>query len=201
MSRTKTFKKVASLKELHNREIEELKNGFAKQMQQASESHEKALDILKQQLQDLQKQMESNLRTDTDTKLQRILDQNWYLEQEVESFKTVLEFKVGDVHRLRKENLEMQEELNELPSARKEIQKLKARNEDLQAMLDEKVRIERQLRSESLQLKEEFQKEVKSKSRLSMENEELQWRLKQAMESPNERPDVPEVEESAEEKE
>ncbi|XP_076342180.1 microtubule-associated tumor suppressor 1 homolog [Tachypleus tridentatus] len=41
----------------------------------------------------------------------------------------------------------------------------------------------RQLRSESLQLKEEFQKEVKSKYRLSMENEELQWRLKQAMES------------------
>ncbi|XP_076327098.1 uncharacterized protein LOC143234000 [Tachypleus tridentatus] len=35
-----------------------------------------------------------------------------------------------------------------------------------------------------LYLKEEFEKEVKSKSRLSMEKEELQWRLKQAMEVP-----------------
>ncbi|XP_076355089.1 microtubule-associated tumor suppressor 1 homolog A-like [Tachypleus tridentatus] len=151
-------------------------------MQQASESHEKALEILKQQLQDLQKQMESSLQGDTNIKLQRVLDQNCYLEKEVECLKTVLEFKVGDIHHLRKENLEMQEELEKLPSARQEIQKLKARNEDLQAMVDEKVRIERQLKRERLQLEEEFEKEVKSKSRLSMEKEELQWRLKQAME-------------------
>ncbi|XP_076345119.1 uncharacterized protein LOC143244409 isoform X2 [Tachypleus tridentatus] len=80
-------------------------------MQQASESHEKAVEILKQQLQDLQKQMESTLQGDTDTKLQRILDQKCYLEKEVESLNTVLEFKVADILRLRKENLEMQEEI------------------------------------------------------------------------------------------
>ncbi|XP_076329958.1 uncharacterized protein LOC143235606 [Tachypleus tridentatus] len=111
--------------------------------------------------------------------LQRVLDQKCYLEKEVESLKTVLELKVADIHRLRKENLEMLKELEKLSSARQEIQKLKARNEDLQAMVDEKVRIERQLKRERLQLEEEFQKEV---SRLSMEKEELQWRLKLVME-------------------
>ncbi|XP_076326022.1 microtubule-associated tumor suppressor 1 homolog A-like [Tachypleus tridentatus] len=151
-------------------------------MQLASESNEKAVKILKQQLQDLQKQMESSLHGDTNMKLQRILDEKCYLEKEVESLQTVLEFKVADIHRLRKENLEMQKELDKLPSAKREIEKLKARNEDLRAMLDEKVRTERQLRSESLQLKEVCEREVKSNSQLSMENEELQWRLKQAME-------------------
>ncbi|XP_076329980.1 microtubule-associated tumor suppressor 1 homolog A-like [Tachypleus tridentatus] len=125
-------------------------------MQQASESHEKAIEILKQQLQDLQKQLESSLHGDTNMKLQRILDQKCYLEKEVESLKTVLEFKVGDIHCLCKENLEMQKKLDKLPSARQEIQKLKARNEDLQAMVDEKVQIERQLKRERLQLEEEF---------------------------------------------
>ncbi|XP_076316850.1 uncharacterized protein LOC143229043 [Tachypleus tridentatus] len=111
--------------------LADLEKSFAKQMQQASESHEKAPDILKQQLQDLQKQMEYSLQGDTNTKLQRVLDQKHNLQKEVESLKTVLEFKVGDIHRFRKENLEMQEELEKLPSARQEIQKLKARNEDL----------------------------------------------------------------------
>ncbi|XP_013784919.1 calponin homology domain-containing protein DDB_G0272472-like [Limulus polyphemus] len=184
---------VAALKEQHNRLIEDLEKDFANQMQQAVESHEKALDSLKQQLQDLQKQcedlqlekkqMESSLQEDTNTKLQWVLAQKSNLQKEVESLQTVLELKVADIHHLRTENLEMQKELEKLPSARQEIQKLKARNEDLQAMVDEKVRIERQLASESLHLKEEFEKEFKSKSRLSMEKEELQWRLKQTMEA------------------
>ncbi|XP_076330002.1 CAP-Gly domain-containing linker protein 1 homolog [Tachypleus tridentatus] len=135
---------VAALKVHHNLQIEELEKDFAKQMQLASESNEKAVKILKQQLQDLQKQMESSLHGDTNMKLQRILDEKCYLEKEVESLQTVLEFKVADIHRLRKENLEMQKELDKLPSAKREIEKLKARNEDLRAMLDEKFELREQ---------------------------------------------------------
>lgn len=184
---------VDSLREQHNRLIKDLERDFVNQLQQTMEDHKKVQASLKQQLKELRKhckdlqqekkQMEGTLQQDTSTKLQWVLAQKSTLQKEVDSLRIVLELKTTEMHQLRKENLEMKKELEKLPIAEKKIEILRRRNEDLQALIDEKVRVERQLTSESQQLKEEFEKESKMNSRLSMEKEELQWKLKQTMEA------------------
>ncbi|XP_022240012.1 microtubule-associated tumor suppressor 1 homolog A-like [Limulus polyphemus] len=184
---------VDALREQHNRIIEDLEKDFTTQLQQEVEGHKRSQTSLQDQVKELKKQckdlqhetkyIEGTLQQDTNSKLQWALAQKVTLQKEVDSLRAVLEIKVEDIHELRTENLEMKKELEKLPVARQHIQKLKARIEDLQAVVDEKVRIERQLASESQHLKEEFEKESKTNSRLSMEKEELQWRLKQTMEA------------------
>ncbi|XP_076330949.1 uncharacterized protein LOC143236530 isoform X3 [Tachypleus tridentatus] len=181
-----------ALREQHNRIIEDMEKDFTIQLQQAEESHKRTwislqdkVAELKKQCKDLQhetKYIESTLQQDPNSKLRWALAQKATLQKEADSLRAVLEIKAEDIHQLRTENLEMKKELEKLPIARQQIQKLKARIEDLQAVVDEKVRIERQLATESQHLKEEFEKESKTNSRLSMEKEELQWKLKQAME-------------------
>ncbi|XP_076331213.1 uncharacterized protein LOC143236684 [Tachypleus tridentatus] len=184
---------VDSLREQHNRLIKDLERDFVNQLHQTMEDHKKVQASLKQQLKELRKhckdlqqekkQMEGTLQQDTSTKLQWVLAQKSTLQKEVDSLRIVLELKTTEMHQLRKDNLEMKKELEKLPIAEKKIEILRRRNEDLQALIDEKVQVERQLTSESQQLKEEFEKESKMNSRLSMEKEELQWKLKQTMEA------------------
>ncbi|XP_022236796.1 microtubule-associated tumor suppressor candidate 2-like [Limulus polyphemus] len=71
------------------------------------------------------------------------MKQKTELKKEVESLKTVLEMKKSEIQNLRTENLKMQKDLEELPLAKEQVEKLKARNEDLQARVDEKVELER----------------------------------------------------------
>merc|ERR1711894_135149 len=59
-----------------------------------------------------------------------------------------------------------------------------ARVEDLQAQLDEKIRMERQLSMEKSYLENNYELEGKAKDRMSMQVEELQWRIKNNLELP-----------------
>merc|ERR1719414_766345 len=61
---------------------------------------------------------------------------------------------------------------------------MSARVEDLQAQLDEKIRMERQLSMEKTYLKNNYELEGKAKDRMSMQVEELQWRIKNNLELP-----------------
>ncbi|XP_076330948.1 uncharacterized protein LOC143236530 isoform X2 [Tachypleus tridentatus] len=141
-----------ALREQHNRIIEDMEKDFTIQLQQAEESHKRTWISLQDKVAELKKQCKD-------------------LQHETKYIESTLQQDPNSKLRLEK-----------LPIARQQIQKLKARIEDLQAVVDEKVRIERQLATESQHLKEEFEKESKTNSRLSMEKEELQWKLKQAME-------------------
>ncbi|XP_055933144.1 uncharacterized protein LOC129963103 isoform X1 [Argiope bruennichi] len=170
------------LQQLHVREIADLEAKHAqstKTLQEHIEQLQKKCAELKQHSMG----MEDAMRKDTDTKLQWVTSRKVDLEKEVESLKAVLEMKNKELHTLRVQNLEMEKQLEELPLAREKIKMLQARAEDLEALMIEKTKLERKLSTENQQIRDTYERESKVNKRLSMENEELLWRIRQAEQS------------------
>ncbi|XP_022237255.1 restin homolog isoform X2 [Limulus polyphemus] len=192
-SQVRHSSEIEALNKQHCMFVEELEKNFTDKLNVAKLSHEIAIqsltenqDELQQQVEGLQHEketMEVALKQDVESKIQWIINQNTDLKKEVESLKLVLEMRKAEIHNLRKENLKLKKDLEELPLAKEQVEKLKARNEDLQARVKEKVELERHLSYEQQKLKESYEKESKVNKRLSMEKEELQWKLKQTMEA------------------
>ncbi|KFM82926.1 Microtubule-associated tumor suppressor candidate 2-like protein, partial [Stegodyphus mimosarum] len=172
---------------------EEMKIFQEREIKDLEEKHAQSTKLLQEHIEQLQKKcaelkqhslsMEDAMRKDTDSKLQWVTTRKVDLEKEVESLKAVLEMKNKELHSLRVQNLEMEKQLEELPLAREKIKMLQARAEDLEALMIEKTKLERKLSSENQQIRDTYEKESKVNKRLSMENEELQWRLRQAEQS------------------
>ncbi|CAL1283160.1 unnamed protein product [Larinioides sclopetarius] len=170
------------LQQLHEREIADLQQKHThstKTLQEHIEQLQKKCAELKQHSMG----MEDAMRKDTDTKLQWVTSRKVDLEKEVESLKAVLEMKNKELHTLRVQNLEMEKQMEELPLAREKIKMLQARAEDLEALMIEKTKLERKLSTENQQIRDTYERESKVNKRLSMENEELLWRIRQAEQS------------------
>merc|ERR1719412_615429 len=75
-------------------------------------------------------------------------------------------------------------QLEELEISKTNLRKMTARVEDLQTQLDQKIRMERQLSMEKSHLENSYEEEGKAKDRMSMQVEELQWRIKNNLELP-----------------
>lgn len=101
------------------------------------------------------------------------------LQDEVESLRCVLELKQSEISDLRKHNQELGRATDELPAAQMKISALESRVEDLQIQLKAKIEEEKELIQKNKHLQESYSHEVKNRNRLSLHNEELQWRLKQ----------------------
>lgn len=106
------------------------------------------------------------------------------LTKEVESLQLVVEMRSSEVRLLREERTKLLEQLNSFENTRNILEKMNARVEDLQAQLEAKSETERQLSLEKSQLESNYETESKSKARMSMQVEELQWRIKNNLELP-----------------
>ncbi|XP_071846142.1 uncharacterized protein [Apostichopus japonicus] len=115
----------------------------------------------------------------TDTKVQAAIAQLKHLPEEVESLKTVLAMKNQEVQEMRIKMVDLEKQVAEIPAKDDKIKQLQAKVEDLSAMVECKIVYERQLSSEQVTLRENFEKETNANKRLSMEKEELIWRLNQ----------------------
>lgn len=187
------LKIMEELKDEYVKQKHELEQLHKKQLSNSIFQHEKTqgqliiqLKTLEQQYEELQEQareIEETLKKSSDAKMQWLVSKKNDLEKEVESLKTVMEMKQSEIRTLRKENLEMKKELEELPLARDKIQKLRARKEELEALIEERSRAQSVLSTEHEQLKEHFEKESDINRKLAMEKEELQWKLQQSMET------------------
>ncbi|GFQ91837.1 microtubule-associated tumor suppressor candidate 2-like protein [Trichonephila clavata] len=181
---------VAKLQQELVNQREELQLLQEREILDLEEKHAQSTKTLQEHIEQLQKKcaelkqhsmgMEDAMRKDTDTKLQWVTSRKVDLEKEVESLKAVLEMKNKELHTLRVQNLEMEKQLEELPLAREKIKMLQARAEDLEALMEEKTKLERKLSTENQQIRDTYEKESKVNKRLSMENEELLWRIRQA---------------------
>nr|XP_042902478.1 uncharacterized protein LOC107438830 [Parasteatoda tepidariorum] len=181
---------ITELKQELITQREELQLYQEREIKDVEEKHALATKTLQEHIEQLQKKcaelnqhsmsMEDAMRKDTDSKLQWVTSRKIDLEKEVESLKTVLEMKNKELHSLRIQTLEMEKQLEDLPLAREKIKMLQARAEDLEALMIEKTNLERKLCTENQLVKDSYEKENKINKRLSMENEELQWRLRQA---------------------
>uniref|UniRef100_A0A182P4L9 Uncharacterized protein n=1 Tax=Anopheles epiroticus TaxID=199890 RepID=A0A182P4L9_9DIPT len=101
------------------------------------------------------------------------------LQDEVDSLRCVLDLKQREISELRKQTQEYERDAKELPGALTKISALESRIEDLEVQLKTKTEEEKELQQKLKQLQDNLCQETKIKSRLSLHNEELQWRLKQ----------------------
>lgn len=136
-------------------------------------------------LKDQSRKLMESMQKDKDTKLQVTAGRCKELQDEVESLRTVLDLRHKELQELRKQNALLTREAEELPIALQRVAALEAKVEDLQVQLQVKTNAERQLSQDKLLLMESFHKESKQNKRLSLHNEELQWKLKQNVEVVN----------------
>uniref|UniRef100_A0A2M4A758 Putative microtubule-associated tumor suppressor 1 n=1 Tax=Anopheles triannulatus TaxID=58253 RepID=A0A2M4A758_9DIPT len=101
------------------------------------------------------------------------------LQDEVDSLRCVLDLKQREISDLRKQTQQYERDAKELPAALVKISALESRIEDLQVQLKTKTEEEKDLQQKLKLLQDNLNQESKIKSRLSLHNEELQWRLKQ----------------------
>lgn len=100
-----------------------------------------------------------------------------YLEQELESLKVVLDIKNKQLHQQEKMTLELDKLRDKNVKLDESRIKVQQENEDLKARMVHHATLSRQLSTEQAVLQESLQKESKVNKRLSMENEELLWKL------------------------
>ncbi|KDR21676.1 Microtubule plus-end tracking protein TIP150 [Zootermopsis nevadensis] len=136
-------------------------------------------------LKDQSRKLMESMQKDKDTKLQVTAGHCKELQDEVGSLRTVLDLRRGELQELRKQNALLTREAEELPVALQRVAALEAKVEDLQVQLQVKTNLERQLSQDKRVLMESFHKESKQNKRLSLHNEELQWKLKQNVEVVN----------------
>ncbi|KAM3623377.1 uncharacterized protein V6R79_010375 [Siganus canaliculatus] len=100
-----------------------------------------------------------------------------YLEQELESLKVVLEIKNNQLHQKEKKLMDMDKLVESNVKLEECLKKVQQENEDYKARMDKHAALSKQLSSEQAILQQTLQKESKVNKRLSMENEELLWKL------------------------
>ncbi|NXW56666.1 MTUS1 protein, partial [Eurystomus gularis] len=100
-----------------------------------------------------------------------------YLEQELESLKAVLEIKNEKLHQQDIKLMKMEKLLENNAILMDKLKKVQQENEELKARMDKHMELSRQLSTEQAVLQESLEKESKVNKRLSMENEELLWKL------------------------
>ena len=96
---------------------------------------------------------------------------------EVDSLKAVLEMKTEEIHGLRMEKAKLEDKLEDFDRMKISHGKVSAQMEDLKAQLNEKQVLERKLSEENRQLYNSMEREVNAKRRLTMEKEELEWKM------------------------
>ncbi|XP_051559280.1 microtubule-associated tumor suppressor 1 [Myxocyprinus asiaticus] len=100
-----------------------------------------------------------------------------YLEQELESLRAVLEIKTNQIHQQDKKLMQMDKLIDDNLKLEECLNKVQQENEDYKARMDKHAALSKQLSTEQAMLQQTLQKESKVNKRLSMENEELLWKL------------------------
>ncbi|XP_028451813.1 microtubule-associated tumor suppressor candidate 2 homolog isoform X2 [Perca flavescens] len=127
--------------------------------------------------------LNEKLKAEEERRKQILTDKNLkdshtvYLEQELESLKVVLEIKNNQLHHKEKKLMEMDKLLETNVKLQECLTKVQQENEDYKARMDKHAALSKQLSSEQAILQQTLQKESKVNKRLSMENEELLWKL------------------------
>ncbi|XP_039396237.1 microtubule-associated tumor suppressor 1 isoform X3 [Mauremys reevesii] len=165
----------SSLLELKNaHELE--RNSFENSFKEKQESLEKRIDELKRENDSLNEKLEEQKQIAKE-KANLKNPQMMYLEQELESLKAVVEIKN---EKLRQQDIKLMktEKLVEKNTVLMDkMKKFQQENEELKARMDKHMQLSRQLSTEQAVLQESLEKESKVNKRLSMENEELLWKL------------------------
>ncbi|XP_051506255.1 microtubule-associated tumor suppressor 1 homolog isoform X2 [Myxocyprinus asiaticus] len=179
----------------HMLEVDRLKQQFEESFKELKQSHEKEMHIINTTLKESEETLSSQIQeliTENNTLKEKLKveekrrnglaeqsqdSHTLYLEQELESLKVVLDIKNKRIHEQDMKLLQIDKLMERNVKLDECLKKLQQENEDLKARMDKHAALSRQLSTEQAVLQETLQKESKVNKRLSMENEELLWKL------------------------
>ncbi|CAG13437.1 unnamed protein product, partial [Tetraodon nigroviridis] len=176
--------------------MEALKLHYESCIRELKRSHEKDLDNLEKSLKQtetslsnkilplsteneaLHKKLKEEEENSKHMPTEKTLDSHvLYLEQELESLKAVLEIRNNQLHHKGNKLMEMDKLMEANIKLEESLKRVQQENEDYKARMDKYAALSKQLSSEQAVLQQSLQKESKVNKRLSMENEELLWKL------------------------
>ncbi|PKK30693.1 microtubule associated tumor suppressor 1, transcript variant X3 [Columba livia] len=184
------------LENSHSEKVEELTKKYESsfsELKSAHESERKSLEDSFKEKQELLEKKIDELKCENDSLSEKLKfeeqkqiakekaslknPQIMYLEQELESLKAVLEIKNEKLHQQDVKLMKMEKLLENNTILMEKLKKVQQENEELKARMDKHMELSRQLSTEQAVLQESLEKESKVNKRLSMENEELLWKL------------------------
>ncbi|XP_062380732.1 microtubule-associated tumor suppressor 1 homolog A isoform X3 [Sardina pilchardus] len=176
--------RMESIKQQHELSLEELRKAHEAEMQTLDNALKETEVNLTGQIEELRTENSAlNEKLKEDERRREMFadsqkdSHTLYLEQELESLKVVLEIKNKQLHQQDKRLMQMDKVLEKNVKVDECLQKVQQENEDLKARMDRHMALSRQLSTEQAVLQESLQKESNVNKRLSMENEELLWKL------------------------
>ncbi|KAL5012234.1 hypothetical protein ScPMuIL_010785 [Solemya velum] len=193
--------KISNIQASHQEEIKFLRNRQEAQMEELHKQHRDRLEDITQRFEGIKMGLsdkveslrceceelrtrarlcEDALQRDSDMKVQIALAPFISLPREIESLKTVIEMRNEEIQKLRMRNVEVEKQLEELPKAQEKIVALQQKLENVEAIVSIKTDHEKQLHEKCQRLMRKFEKESKTNKRLSMDYEELMWRMSQS---------------------
>ncbi|XP_068583736.1 microtubule-associated tumor suppressor 1 homolog isoform X2 [Cebidichthys violaceus] len=181
----------------HSQKMESLKLQYETSIQELKRIQQTDLENLNKTLKDTETSLSEKicelsaekgalnekLKAEEERRRQILTDKNLkdshtvYLEQELDSLKVVLEIKNNQLHQKEKKLMEMDKLLETNVKLEECLTKVQQENEDYKARMDKHTALSKHLSSEQAKLQQTLQKESKVNKRLSMENEELLWKL------------------------
>lgn len=179
------FEHLQDIKRQYKDSLEELRTLHSRDLQSLHSSLKESEASLSGQIQELREENDSlveKLRAEEERRKQlagksQKDSHTLYLEQELESLNVVLDIKTKQLHQQEKKLLHMDTVVDKSVKLDEDRRKAQQENEDLKARMTRHAALSRQLSTEQAVLHESLQKESKVNKRLSMENEELLWKL------------------------
>ncbi|KAM4710057.1 microtubule-associated tumor suppressor 1 isoform 4-T4 [Discoglossus pictus] len=177
---------IETLKNDFENSLTELKNAQENNTKQLEDSFKEKQAALEKKIEELKQENESSKEKlkheDEHRKLskEKCAHKNprvMYLEQELESLKAVLEIKNEKLHQQDKKLMQIEKLVETNTTLVERLNKCQQENEDLKARMANHIALSRQLSTEQEALQKSLEKESKANKRLSMENEELLWKL------------------------
>uniref|UniRef100_A0A671QXV2 Microtubule-associated tumor suppressor 1 homolog n=1 Tax=Sinocyclocheilus anshuiensis TaxID=1608454 RepID=A0A671QXV2_9TELE len=176
---------IATLKQEHEASLAELRKIHEQDMQELDKTLKESEATLNEKIQTLTEENEAlKERIREEEKRRRALADKsqkdahtLYLEQELESLRAVLEIKTYQIHQQGKKLMQMDKLIDDNLKLEECLKKVQQENEDYKARMDKHAALSKQLSTEQAMLQQTLQKESKVNKRLSMENEELLWKL------------------------
>nr|XP_019941732.1 PREDICTED: microtubule-associated tumor suppressor candidate 2-like isoform X2 [Paralichthys olivaceus] len=178
---------MATLHEEHARTMRDLRKAHDQQKMLLEEDFEKlrlslqdqvdTLTFQNQSLRDKAKRFEEALRRSTDEQIIDALAPYQHIEKDLKSLKEIVEMKNQQIHKQEKKISDLEKVAQKNVFLEEKVQVLQQQNEDMKTRIDMNLVLSRQLSEDNANLQESVEKESTEKKRLSMNNEELLWRL------------------------
>ncbi|KAM8940009.1 microtubule-associated tumor suppressor 1 isoform 1-T1 [Pelodytes ibericus] len=167
-------KSLTDIKLVHEKDNKTIEESF----QEKHAELEKKIEELKQENESLKEKLKSEEeKRKAKEKAVSKNPQVMYLEQELESLKAVMEIKNEKLHQQDKKIMQIEKLVETNTILVERLNTCQQENEGLKARMANHIALSRQLSTEQEVLQRSLDKESKANKRLSMENEELLWKL------------------------